>query len=355
MTILTYQEIHEMLHELYTDDGEKIICKHDPFNGEKSFALCLLGQILALLRRNEINDAFVIQYLQGLLALTHEEMHHYQNYLEVFAPNSEVKATAIKGERLSIQDKRVLAETTKSNLAEYTMKGEYQSCCYSAMLAFAISSYCILCKNIDFHVSNIDIIADLEDEVQSINIGEGEPDKDYIFVDWHSTNKINSIYMLYKAKYPGFSDAIVLDLVAADVIEEDYYFKDERFSIAPSILVKQYCAIIEQEVNEIIQLINLPNKPTKHLMWNKMKIYVTDNGIDLDCASFELKDLLEDLHELRNNAAHGDIITKEEYETVLQYKRNGLFDCLSIQKLALQNITISPSIDEISQHMGMNT
>lgn len=55
--------------------------------------------------------------------------------------------------------------------------------------------------------------------------------------------------------------ASILDLVAADVIEGDYYFKDERFSIAPSILTKQYCSIIEHEVNEIIQLLNLPNKP----------------------------------------------------------------------------------------------
>lgn len=354
MTILTYQEIHEMLHGLYSDDGENIICKHNPFNGEKSFALCLLSQTLALLRRTEISDAFIIQYLQGLLALTNDEFQHYQNYLEMFAPNSEVKAKAIKGERLSIQDKRVLAETMESTLAEYYMKGEYQSCCYSAMVAFVISSYCILSKNIDFYVSYIDIIADLEDEVQSINIGEGKPDKDFIIVKWHSTNKINSIYMLYKAKYPGLGDSTILDLVAADVIEDDYYFKDERFSIAPSILVKQYCAIIEHEVNEIIQLKNLPNKPSKHLMWNAMKNYVTDNGIDLDCAFFELKDLLKDLHGLRNKAAHGDIITKEEYDTVLQYKQDGLFDCLSIKKLALQNIIISPSIDEISQHMGMN-
>lgn len=55
--------------------------------------------------------------------------------------------------------------------------------------------------------------------------------------------------MLYKNQYSGLDKASILDLVAADVIEEDYYFKDERFSIAPSILTKQYCSIIEHEVN----------------------------------------------------------------------------------------------------------
>ena len=355
MIIMTYQEIKELKQGLYIDSGEEIVCKHNPFDGEKSFALCLIGQILALLDRREINDNFVIQYLQGLLALTKDELHHYKNYVETFAPNKELKDNAMNGEKLSIQDKRLLEEIMQSNLAEYTMKGEYQSCCYSSMIAFLIACYCILCKNITFHIGNVDIIADLDDEVQSINISEETSDNHVIIVQWHSTNKINSIYMLYKAQYPGLEDSTILDLVAADVIEEDYYFKDERFSIAPSILVKQYCAIIEHEVNEIIQISNLPTKPASHLMWNKMKKYINDNNIDLEATSFVLKDLLEDLHDLRNKAAHGDIITKEEYETILQYKRDGLFDGLSIKKLTLQNKTISPSIDEISRYMGLTT
>lgn len=116
--------------------------------------------------------------------------------------------------------------------------------------------------------------------------------------------------MLYKTKYGGLDDATVLDLVAADVIEEDYYLKDDRFSIAPSILIKQYCAIIEHEVNEIIQLINIPGKPSKHLMWKKMKEYNADNEIDIDGTGFELIDAFEDLHELRNKAAHGLLLPK---------------------------------------------
>lgn len=194
----------------------------------------------------------------------------------------------------------------------------------------------------------------LDDELESIQLYECDKPLDVIIVDWHSTNKINSIYMLYKNQYAGLDKASILDLVSADVIEEDYYFRDERFSIAPSILTKQYCAIIEHEVNEIIQLLNLPDKPQKHLMWRKMKKYVEDNDIDLSATSFSLLEVLEDLYDLRNKGAHGDVITKEEYSTVSKYKNLGLFDGISIEKLRLRNGKISPTIDELNDFMGLN-
>lgn len=329
MVIITYQEIKKLIGNVYSDDGVQIICKHDPFMGEKSFALCMIGNILALLDREVVNDKFLIHYFQGLLALSNTESQHYENFLDEFASNDEIKENALKGEKLTVQDKRVLEEIFQSNLGEYTAKSDYQKCCYSAMRAFSIAAYCILLKDISFHVGSIDIIADIDDEVQRINIDKTDEKDDIIIVEWHSTNKINNIYMLYRYRYPGLDDASVLDLVAADVIEEDYYFKDERFPIAPSILVRQYCAIIEHEVNEIIQLTNLDNVPSKHLMWYNMKEYVRDNNIELDYETFELNDLLDDLYHLRNKASHGEIITKEEYNVVFHYKQYGLFDALS--------------------------
>jgi hypothetical protein len=76
------------------------------------------------------------------------------------------------------------------------------------------------------------MIANLDDELESIQLYESPSPVDIIIVDWHSSNKINSIYMLYKNQYAGLDKASILDLVSADVIEEDYYYKDERFSIA---------------------------------------------------------------------------------------------------------------------------
>ena len=197
------------------------------------------------------------------------------------------------------------------------------------------------------------MIADLDDDLDSIQIYESDEQPEVIIVDWHSSNKINSIFMLYKNQYSGLDKASILDLVAADVIEEDYYFKDERFSIAPSILVKQYCSIIEHEVNEIIRILNLPDKPAKHLMWFKMKEYVKEHNIDLEATDYTLTEVLEDLYDLRNKGAHGDVITKEEYSIISKYKNLGLFDGISIEKLRLSNGKISPTIDELEEYMGL--
>lgn len=309
---------------------------------------------MGLLQRQPINDLFIIQYLQGLLSLTDPENNHYYDYLEVFVDNLQFKKRALVGEKLSLIDRAVIKELMTSNIGEYTTKGEYQSCCYTAMLAFFQTAYCILEKRIDFSVKNIDIIADLDDELDSIQLYAASNDNstDIIIVNWHSSNKINSIYMLYKNQYSGLDPNSILELVSADVIEEDYYFKDERFSIAPSILTKQYCAIIEHEVNEIIQLKNLPNKPRKHLMWRKMKEYVKNNNIDLSATDFSLLEVLEDLYDLRNKGAHGEIITKEEYNILSEYKNSGLFYGISTEKLRLKNGKIHPTIDEIHEYMG---
>ena len=356
MIIIPHTEIKELTKNCYINDGEEILTAHNPIDGEKAFALVLIEKCIGLLKEDNINDELIVQYLQGLISLTQDNVSYYTYYLNTYIKNKLAIDNALSKEKLSIQNKHALKELMGCNIAEYETKGEYQSCCYSAMEAFFLTAYCILVKNIDISIGHIDIIADLDDQLDSIKIYENENESENedtpIFVEWHSTNKINSMYMLYKNEYAGLDNECILDLVAADVIEEDYYFKDERFSIAPSILVKQYCAIIEHEVNEIIQLLNLPDNPNKHLMWGNMKEYIKKNHIDLAATSYPLQDALDDLHVLRNKAAHGDVIDKEEYEIVSNYKNLGLFSGLSVEKLKLKNGKISPTIEDLKKYMG---
>jgi len=52
-------------------------------------------------------------------------------------------------------------------------------------------------------IGHVDLIVDLDDELHSIKFFETENESDIIIVEWYSTNKINSMYMLYKNTYSG--------------------------------------------------------------------------------------------------------------------------------------------------------
>ena len=88
-------------------------------------------------------------------------------------------------------------------------------------------------------------------------------------------------------------------------------------------------------------------------MWRKMKEYVETNNIDLVATNFSLLEVLEDLHDLRNKGAHGEVITKDEYKIVSKYKNLGLFNGISIEKLRLKNGKISPTIDELMEYTDL--
>lgn len=66
-----------------------------------------------------------------------------------------------------------------------------------------------------------------------------------------------------------------------------------------------------------------------------------------------MSEALEDLHDLRNKGAHGDVITKDEYKIISRYKDKGIFQGISIEKLRIKNGKIHPTIDEISEYMGI--
>lgn len=351
MLMITYREIEERCKGMYWEEWE-IVTKHNPYKGEKEFAMCMIANILALLEKESKNDNFIIQYLQGLCSLSKTDSKEYNFFLEkVVKADDDTITKALDGKRLSKYERKLLAEMMKSNLGEYMMKSDYQTCCYSAMKVFLITTYCILCNDIEFNIESIDMIVDLDDELERINVFPSEEETEHIMVNWESRNKINDMYTLYKTQYLGLDNFSILELVSADVIAEDYYYKDERFSIAPSILVKQYCSIVESEINQIIQLLNLDDKPNEHLMWNDMKKYVKRNNIELESANFDLNDLLNQWHGLRNKASHGQEISKNEYNKISKYIMDGLFLSISQKKLDLQGVKLTPSVDEIGEYM----
>ena len=139
MLTITYNEIKERCRGLYWDDGQ-IVTKHNVYKGEKEFAKCIIANILALLERDNIKDDFIISYLQLLIGLSNKDSKQYKEFLNIMGTEKDTIVTALEGEKLSIYERKLLGELMLSNLSEYTMKGDYQKCCYSAMKVFFITA-----------------------------------------------------------------------------------------------------------------------------------------------------------------------------------------------------------------------
>ena len=139
--IIPYSEIQEILKDCYVNDGKKLWVKHSVYNGEREFAIAQIEMCMGLLSEEPINDKFIVQYLQGLLSLTNTESNHYEAFLNIVSEDDSLKEKALTGEKLSENEIAIVRELMQTNMAEYTMKGEYQRCCYTAMLAFFQTAY----------------------------------------------------------------------------------------------------------------------------------------------------------------------------------------------------------------------
>lgn len=350
---ISEHEISSYTKKLFTISNQQVIGKTDPFNGERAFVLSSLEQLIGLLSFTTVNDRMVIQHTKNLLRSANG-INEYQTFLSYISPSKSITDRALSLPKLTANERQIIHELLMSNYNEYLTKSAYVRCCYSAMNAFLITAYCIVTRGIDVNISDIDITVDIYDTVQNITLNTTNHPNETIHIGWHSTNRINDLYMLYKTQYCGLTDASILDLVSADVIEEEYYLKDDRFTIAPSILMKQYLSIIEREVNEIIQLSGLEKIPAKHLNWYDMKNIVRRRGINIDFLPYKLYEPLEELYQFRNSSMHGETdISKEDYEILCKYKNQELFKGLSIKKLELSNTILHPTVDEIADFIGL--
>lgn len=164
---ISSDEIDSITHEMFFDYTDEIIGKSNPLNGERSFVLCIIEQIVALLKRDSKDDKMIITHIQTLLraSLSHNE---YQNYLKFIAPAKIAQHKDL--EPLSDIERYVLHELIQSNYHEYLWKSDFVSCCYTAMNAFLISAYCIISKGLNQHISTIDITVDIYDTVIDITL-----------------------------------------------------------------------------------------------------------------------------------------------------------------------------------------
>jgi len=355
--MINWIPINPKINDLFLDTTKGIVPRHNYLTGSKNYALATLEQLIGFLDRSQINDDMVRFLCSSLLNLTQQgEPQYYKVICDIFETTGyyderasdviEQVKNKFSGMVLSIPETAVLQEISTMNLNEYLMKSDYEKCDYEAMRTLSMLAYQIILQGLDKYIDSIKVLISTNGEIVSWDYSYDDEQPENIWIEWISLDKIDHYYSIYKVHCCALKEESILDLASADAVEEQFT-KDDKRVLSYNMLTKQYCGVIEQEVNEIIQLYNLPGMPTKHLMWSDMRKYIKNNNIELIAGLFTLNEMLDDLYELRNLSSHGEKISKEQYERMKYYKNRQLFEFLSWTKLNLKGEKIEPTVDSM--------
>ena len=357
--MLNWKPINELVDGEYLDDKSSIIPRHNFVTGLKNYVLATLEQLMGHLNRPSVNDDMIKFLCSSLYTVAQRGNERYfeviQEVYEVtnFENNIDALIKRIKKNYqdniLTDPENLVLSEIVSMNYNEYLMKGDFQRCDYSAMLTLSRLAYQIILQGLDKYIESIDIFADTNGLLSSWQYGYAEQKTEHIWIEWNALDKVDHYYSIYHTNCGGLSENSMWDLASADSVDEQFDNDDGRKTVSYNMPFKQYCGVIEQEINEIIQLSDIKNKPKLHLMWNEMKKYVKENDIQFIEGTFTFNKMLQDLHWPRNLSSHGQKITKEQYDKLKYYKDRQLFEFISWTKLQLMGKKFDPVSPETNR------
>lgn len=355
--MIIWEPTNKKINDIYLDTGKMVIPRHNYLTGLRNYILATLEQLIGHLSRNQVDDN-MIRFLNGsLLEIASKGESKYYEVIkdifettEAYEENTEniiehVQARFSKN-LLTLPEKVVLNEISAMNLNEYLLKSDYEKCDYGAMKTLSMLAYQIILQRLQKYIASIEIFVKTDGEISSWEYSYCDEQPQNIWIEWTPLDEIDYYYSIYKVHCCGLKEESMLDLASADAVEKRFTNLDNMV-ISYNMLVKQYCGVIEQEINDIIQLNNLRDKPNEHLMWNAMKSYVKHNNIELVSGLFTLNDMLENLHELRNLSSHGEKISEEQYDKIKYYKSHQLFEILSWTKLTLKGEKVEPTVDSM--------
>ncbi|MCB2295668.1 hypothetical protein LGK95_19515 [Clostridium algoriphilum] len=356
--MITWEPINKKIDGIYLDSNNMIVPRHNYLTGSKNYALATLEQLIGHLSRKNINDNMVRFLSTSLLELTEKgESRYYEVIKEVFdmtgsyeeKSDDVIEQVKVKFSKntLTLPENVVLNEISSMNYNEYLFKSDYEKCDYAAMKTLSMLAYQIILQGLQKYIDSVEIFVATNGEISSWEYSYSDEQSEHIWFKWTSLDKIDYYYSIYEVHCCGLKEDSMLDLASADAVEEQFTTGHNRI-LSYNMLAKQYCGVIEQEINEIIQLVDSRNKPRKHLMWYEMMMYVRKHNIELISGLFTLNEMLENLYETRNLSSHGEKISKENYDKIKYYKGHQLFELLSWTKLELKGEIIEPSVDSMS-------
>lgn len=338
------------------DSKSGIIPRHNYITGLRNYVFATLEQLIGYLSRPSINDDMIKFLCSSLYTVAQRGPERYLEVIREVLGVSNMEERIediIKKVNESFQDNvltppeaLVLSEIATMNYNEYLIKSDYQRCDYGAMLTLSKLAYQIILQGLDKFIRSIDVFVDTDGVLASWQFDYSEEKTENIWIEWIPLDKIDHYYSIYHTTCGGLSDNSMWDLASADSVDEQFEDNDSRKTVSYNMPFKQYCGVIEQEINEIIQLSDIKNKPTKHLMWYEMKEFVRENKIQFIEGTFSFNKMLQDLYWPRNLSSHGEKITKEQYDKLKYYKNRQLFEFISWTKLQLKGEKFAPVLPD---------
>lgn len=357
--MLNWKPINELVDGEYLDDKSGIIPRHNFIMGLKNYVLATLEQLMGHLSRPTVNNDMIKFLCSSLYTVAQRGNERYfeviQDVCEIttLENNSDDLIQMVKKNYqdniLTDPESLVLSEIVSMNYNEYLVKGDFQRCDYSAMLTLSRLAYQIILQGLDKYIKSIDIFVDTDGFLASWQYGYAEQKIEHIWIEWNALDKVDHYYSIYHTNCGGLSENSMWDLASADSVDEQFDEANGRKTVSYNMPFKQYCGVIEQEINEIIQLSDVKNKPTQHLMWFDMKEYVKNNNIRFIEGTFTFNKMLQDLYWPRNLSSHGEKITKEQYDKLKYYKDRQLFEFISWTKLQLMGKKFYPVLPETNR------
>ena len=359
--MLNWKPINELIEGEYLDNKFGIIPRHNFITGLKNYVLATLEQLIGNLSRSYINDDMVKFLCSSLYTVAKRGNDRYLEVIrEVYKvadieENIEDIMKIVKenyqNNILTDPEVIVLQEIALMNYNEYLWKSDYQRCDYSAMLTLSRLAHQIILQGLSKYIKSIDVFVDTDGLLSSWKFDYSEKKNENIWIEWIPLDKVDHYYSIYHTNCGGLSDDSMWDLASADSVAEQFENDNGRKVVSYNMPFKQYCGVIEQEINAIIQLSDINNKPAQHLMWYEMKKFVKENKIQFVEGTYSFNKMLQDLYWPRNLSSHGEKITKEQYDKLKYYKDRQLFEFISWTKLQLMGKKFEPVLPEYEERI----
>lgn len=303
---------------------------HDSSQGIRDFTLAQLEQLIIYLNQKYIRDDMIQTICEDLIrtvdegeSFYYEEMYHIylmkglslrevENQIKILKTQSKIKYG------LTSPEKTLVRQIAHSLMMEYFTLGESDTCDYGAMKVFAECCYHIVKQGISEKNSiwMIELYVDTGNRLINWEIHyDSNPSskKGLIHFEWKTLDELENEFEKSIHKLRGLREESIKALSTAGVQEKAIPKKSaEKISYAG--LAMNYFGILECELRDLI-IIEHPHAP-KRMMWREICSFIKNNYLSIIVQMPELVEQLIELHPIRNKAAHGEVVTLDEFEKV---------------------------------------